>query len=117
MERKATVWKHKQIGANGAIFRGGSSCVKRGVSIGRVRNEAKPDVRRMKTAMKELLYCPDCGEKLDIFGICPLADPDDARRMTAPVSCGLSPAEATEFVSIVLEGEGLLYEKGVLATA
>lgn len=67
--------------------------------------------------MKELTHCPDCGEKLDMFGICPLADPDDARRMTAPVPCGLSPAEASEFISIVLEGAGVLYEERALVTA
>ena len=67
--------------------------------------------------MRELMYCPDCGEKLDIFGICPLADPDDARRMTAPIPCGLSPAEASEFISIVLERAGVLDQHGVLAAS
>lgn len=43
--------------------------------------------------------CPDCGLKLDPFGVCIMADPKDAAKMTAPVSCGLTPAMAQSFLA------------------
>jgi hypothetical protein len=34
------------------------------------------------------MKCKDCGLLLDSFGICPNANPDDARATRAPVFCG-----------------------------
>lgn len=36
-------------------------------------------------------HCADCGALLDAFGICPQAEPKDAKRMSAPVNCGKRP--------------------------
>lgn len=37
--------------------------------------------------------CADCGMKLDAFGTCPQAKPEDAARMSAPVNCGRAPRQ------------------------
>lgn len=42
--------------------------------------------------------CQDCGLRLDPFGVCIMADPKDAAKMAAPVSCGLTPAMARSFL-------------------
>jgi len=47
--------------------------------------------------------CRDCGLRLDRFGVCPLADPKEAARMTSPVYCDLSPLESGRRMRIALD--------------
>lgn len=46
--------------------------------------------------------CADCGETLDLFGICPFADPERARTERAPVNCGHSVVENTRTLRALL---------------
>ncbi|MGD0730946.1 MAG: hypothetical protein ABR956_06760 [Terracidiphilus sp.] len=38
--------------------------------------------------MTRPIQCPDCGARLDAFGICPNASPQDVRTMHGFASCG-----------------------------
>lgn len=49
--------------------------------------------------------CTDCGETLDLFGICPFADPARARTERAPVRCGHTAAENTQTLQALLDGK------------
>lgn len=46
--------------------------------------------------------CRDCGETLDLFGICPFADPTQARIERAPVYCGHTVIENTQRLQALL---------------
>jgi hypothetical protein len=50
------------------------------------------------------LTCPDCGHRLDPFGVCILADATDVARKRAPVGCGLTPAMEQAFMQALYEG-------------
>jgi hypothetical protein len=50
------------------------------------------------------MHCADCGQELDLFGICPMANPDRARVERAPVNCGLTPIEAARELNRRFEG-------------
>lgn len=41
------------------------------------------------------MKCKDCGNPLDMFGLCPNTDPKEAAKMSAPVYCGKTPAQIT----------------------
>lgn len=49
--------------------------------------------------------CADCGEALDLFGICPFADPARARFERAPVNCGHTVVENTHALQALLNGK------------
>lgn len=59
-------------------------------------------------------HCLDCGERLDVFGICPETDPRDAHRMTAPVNCGLIRQEQDPSTSREIEDAGVSKHEDVL---
>ncbi len=46
--------------------------------------------------------CHDCHSALDIWGICPNADPKDVARMRAPVHCGKTLTEVTHELHALL---------------
>lgn len=66
---------------------------------------------------KRQTHCLDCGEQLDVFGICPMAEPSDINRMTAPVNCGMPPHEVDRIISCELKNVGMFQLQGVMKPA